>query len=277
MILDDLKAMNVTASQESVVNYLLDHSLEACHMTVHELADATFTSHATIIRLTQKLGFKGYKEFQRDLIKEIESEKFRHTDVNFDRPFYQSETSMALINSLSSLYKESIDLVRGSLKEEDLLKAAQILKKSHRVFIFAIGDTRIMAEGFINKMIKLNIYPILATANNEEITMMANMTKEDCVLLVTYNGKSSVLQNTANYAYEEQIPLIVITGNGQTSLAKQADPLILIPHKEGDEKIANFYSQLAFQYLLDLLYSLIYAHDYEKNHKHKKAIDINKL
>ena len=38
---------------------------------------------------------------------------------------------------------------------------------------------------------------------------------------------------------------------------------LIIPHKEKDEKIATFYSQLAFNYILSIIYSLIY-----KRNKH---------
>ena len=40
----------------------------------------------------------------------------------------------------------------------------------------------------------------------------------------------------------------------------------MIPHKEKNEKIATFYSQISFQYVLSILYSLLYK-------KQKKSID----
>ena len=42
---------------------------------------------------------------------------------------------------------------------------------------------------------------------------------------------------------------------------------ILIPQKEKTEKIATFYSQLSFQYVLSIIYSLLYK-KYQQSHMH---------
>ena len=55
---------NFTATEIKIADYILQHSREITKMSVNALAQETFSSNASIIRLYRKLGFSGYREFQ---------------------------------------------------------------------------------------------------------------------------------------------------------------------------------------------------------------------
>lgn len=59
------------------------------------------------------------------------------------------------------MYKESIDLINGELDIDELEKIVDLLDRSNRVFVYAIGDSRISAMGFTNKLIKIGKFFIL--------------------------------------------------------------------------------------------------------------------
>ena len=52
---------------------------------------------------------------------------------------------------------------------------------------------------------------------------------------------------------------MIITANKESRIAKECDYCILLPDMEENHKIATFYSQLAFQYVLNIIYSLLYV------------------
>ena len=60
-------------------------------------------------------GYTGFKDFKLAFIKELESQKYIHQSINFNSPFYQQESISQIINNMSSLYKESIDLINSQL------------------------------------------------------------------------------------------------------------------------------------------------------------------
>jgi DNA-binding MurR/RpiR family transcriptional regulator len=61
------KKLRLTGSQERIVKYIMDHYDEVLFMTSSKLARKVGVSEATIIRLSQTLGFKGYPGMQRYL------------------------------------------------------------------------------------------------------------------------------------------------------------------------------------------------------------------
>src|SRR6201994_5113999 len=52
------------AAEQRVADFILSHPDELIYLTVTELAERTNTSESTVVRLTQKIGYKGYQEFQ---------------------------------------------------------------------------------------------------------------------------------------------------------------------------------------------------------------------
>ena len=66
-----------------VVQYIKDNIYKITLMNIGELAKATYTSNATILRTCRKLECDGFKEFKQRLIKEIESQKHMKQTVDF--------------------------------------------------------------------------------------------------------------------------------------------------------------------------------------------------
>lgn len=261
----DTKNIKLTLSQQEVIDYIKQNRQHIIHTSIQDLSKATYTSNATIIRLCQKLGFKGFKDFKLALIKEIESQKYINQSVDFSLPFFRQETTPEIINNISSLYKESIDLINTQLDISYLEEIITVLIQSQRLFIYAIGDSKITAMNFINKLMKLNSYPILATENYEEIHMSANTSHKDCALFLSYSGTHSTYKKCLQILKQHHCKTIVITAHHDSFLYQYCDYHLLIPDKEHEQKIATFYSQLTFHYILSIIYSLIYAKKYPLN------------
>ncbi|MDE6950246.1 MAG: MurR/RpiR family transcriptional regulator, partial [Lachnospiraceae bacterium] len=72
MLLEKLEqGANFTNHEKDVARYILDHPDKAPGMSSAELAEASFTSKATVVRLCKKLGLTGYQEFRLKLVEEI--------------------------------------------------------------------------------------------------------------------------------------------------------------------------------------------------------------
>ena len=59
---------NASPTENAIINYILDKPEETSRLTVHQLAEKTYTSASSIIRLCKKNGFSGYKEFIKEFI-----------------------------------------------------------------------------------------------------------------------------------------------------------------------------------------------------------------
>ena len=71
MLIEQIKEIkDPTYQEEAIINYLVEHPDAVDNATANDLADLTYTSASTVVRLCKKIGFKGYPEFKIQWIKE---------------------------------------------------------------------------------------------------------------------------------------------------------------------------------------------------------------
>ena len=262
-----------TETEKSVAQYILDRPNDVLDMSIREFAQITFTSTPTVLRVCRKLGFDGYKEFKKALILELENEKHFVAQVDPSQPFRGFESPNQIVGSMAALYKESVESTAALLNISALSQVADQIFHARRLFLYAIGDTQITCRLFANKLLKLNIHPILATENYQEMQETYNLTREDFALFVSYEGMYDWFMKCASVLKRRRIRSCVITGNSDSPLTGLCANTILLPDREGIIKIATFHSQISIGFVLNVLYSLIYSKDYEGYGQHKNVLD----
>ena len=168
-----------------------------------------------------------------------------------------NETTEEIMKNMFSLYQESIKQVYSSLDIDVLKSMADEIIHKKRIFLFSYGDTQTTVINFTNKLVKVNIFPTLATQFGEERHISKRMNKDDYALIISYRGQERLLECVQTLS-KNHVKIGLITANKKNSLMAYCDDLIMIPDCEKENRISTFYSQLAFQYVLSNLYAIIY-------------------
>lgn len=247
-----------TISEKVLIDYIESHIQELPDMKISELAERTYTSNATIVRLSRKLGFAGFRELKADLIKKNEASKFLTKTVDFNKPIQDDVTARDVIDSMTALYRETVNVLCASLRPADIQTFGEILNRSDNIFIYSIGDTQATTDAFINKLTKLNCHAVSALQRGESVRMSSNASKKDCALFVTYSGSHDSFRQCMPILKEKGCTILCITAYPDSAAAKASDHVIVIPNEESENRIAAFYSQCAFSYILNILYGMIY-------------------
>jgi len=257
---------NFTDTEERIADYILANLDDVPDMVIQQLAEKTFTSHSAIIRLSQKLGFSGYRSFKVALIHDIQSDKHAPTIVDPNFPFLPMDSSMAIAKKMADLTIETIRKTLVKLEKDKLNKAADLLDKADKIFLFGTGDSQIRARSYQNKFIKINKHLIIGDEYGESAWNALSMGKADCALFISYGGNSPTHKKIIKYLNAMNIPCILLTANTEQETSKLCDLAIEVPYDEFDFfKVGTFSSQISFEYILDTLFSILYAREYTKN------------
>ena len=271
MIIEKLQRKdNFSATEEAIADYFLNQADQITMTSISQIADATYSSNATIIRLCRKLGCTGFKDFKMKYLREL---SHAHNAMDMNRPFYLGEGTAKITQSLAELYTQCVLDCRHSIDNETIEDAAKALLNARRIFIYGVGDSQIRAQGFMNRLIKLNIFCINASQLGEDVSISLNSGPQDIGLFVSYRAQNEMLTESARLLKNNHCPIIVISSDTKTKLTQLATWHITFPKKEKDDNVATFYSQIGFDFILNTLYSLIYAHRYEQHHRTKQIID----
>ncbi|WP_225744875.1 MurR/RpiR family transcriptional regulator [Marinilactibacillus sp. Marseille-P9653] len=267
LLIDKLKRQEgLTPTDKQIANYILEHITSIPSTGIEVLAKQTYSSHSAIVRLSKKLGFDGYKQFRLALSETVYKDLHQLGKVDANFPFDSTDTTSQISQKMADLSIEAIRRASEQLTPSKLDTAAEILMKADRIFLFAQGDSQIRARSFQNKMVKLNRFLVIAEDYADQAWNAANLSKNDCAVFITYSAKIPQYDQYIKYFAKEGVPTILLTGNPTSSLHKIVDLSIVATQDEYDFlKVGTFSSQVAFEYILDTVFSVLYAKDYQKN------------
>ncbi|MFV0559779.1 MAG: MurR/RpiR family transcriptional regulator [Enterococcus sp.] len=267
LLLDKLKnTTNFTNNEQRIATYITDNLVEVSTMSVEELAKKTYTSHSAVVRLAKKLGYEGFKGLKAAINHLIQYDLHREPTVDANFPFEPADSPAEIAKKMADLTVETVKRTQAQMDEQKLVDAGKMLHQSQRIFLFARGDSQIRARSFQNKLVKINKFAIIGEEYTDEAWTAANLTKKDCAVIITYGAKVPQYLRILTYLKEQGIPSILLTGNPTTEMIELATlPIITTQTEYEFLKIGTFSSQIAFEYILDTLFSIMYAKDYVKN------------
>lgn len=266
LIREKMENCTFSNSERVVVNYILNKGTDIQNMTIKEISKETFTVPSTLIRIAKKLNYDGWNSLKEDFLKECEYLEHHFVDINANLPFKNNDTIMSIAGKIAALEKESIEDTLSLITHDDLQKAIQIIRKASCIHLFAVSNNLLITQEFKHNMSRIKKDVRIHGLQNE-IFFDAHLAEPDsCAMIVSYSGETYVLDRIAKVLKNKNIPLIVITSIGENTLSKKADCTLHICTREKlYSKIATFSTDSAIIYLLNVLYSCIFALDYDKN------------
>ena len=267
-----MSGKKLTEVEQKIIDYMWQNPEKIIGMTIHDLAEACYSSNTVIVRLCKKFGYNGYRDFKFAFIQEIESEKYMQRNVDFSVPFSCDADPTEIIRSMFDLFQNNIAVLNAQIDRSCLMKAAGLLFGAKRIFCYALGDSLLTMQSFASRLQKIGIYPVLATLNGDEIAASCNVSADDCAIFLSYSGFYGTFVPCLRILKNNKVKIIAITSNQSSMIVQNSDCTILIPDQEKESNVGTFYSQLSFQYVLNILYSLVYAQNYSKNEQRKESI-----
>ncbi|WP_058920290.1 MurR/RpiR family transcriptional regulator [Carnobacterium antarcticum] len=249
-----------------IADYIIQNITKIPTIYIEDLAKLTYTSHSTIIRLCKKMGYDGFRSFKDAISGVVYSQLHLPSEVDANFPFKQEDLTMDIAKNMANLTIDTIKKTLNQLDEDLLQSVAEILFKSKHIFLFSRGDSQVRARSFQNKLVKINRFAIISEEYADEAWNASNLTPKDCALFLSYSGTSPQYKRMLQHFSNKKIPTILITGNTESDLIKLTTKTIVVVQEEYDfVKVGTFASQVAFQYVLDTLYSILYAKEYSSN------------
>lgn len=230
-ILSAITAANhgFTKGQKKVVRELLADYPIAALSTVASLAERANVSATTVIRLTQKLGFEGFDEFQKNVIEEL-SDKFKS-------PLTMMEDRRKLIQNLD-LYSqylrsinESIDAMQNQLIHDECEQACTLMTNQRNRILtlggrFSLSLAQILANHL--QQLRKNVF-CLASPSNNLYDNLVDITKNDIIVVYDFRRYQTDVINFCAQAATANATIILFTDPYRSPIEKFSDYVFITP------------------------------------------------
>lgn len=264
-----------TNLEAELAEYIVKHADDVVNMNISDLAKASYTSNATIIRLCRKVGSDGYRSFRVGLASEVEKRRgLAASNVDADRPFGEGEGVKSVVASIAELSKEAIDTCYTAVDAYDIQRVAQAICNAGHVYLYASGDTELSCMAFANLLLKLGIHSSMGNLLGQSASLAHSVRKNDVVAVVSYRGSQvDELKDIIPIIKGRKAKLVLVSTRPKPL---NFDLAIRLPAKETVEytgTIATYYSQECIRFVFNCIYSEVFELNYQQSSSHKLAID----
>ena len=264
-ILITLREYNGFASAESQVrDYILKNSKEVINISIHELAEKTYTSPATIVRLCKKLDVKGFGKLKVQLASEIKAFEDIHLDVLDTTTISKNDSIQQIIDRITTISIQTIEETRILLSEETLLAAAKEIMQASVIDFYGFGASNTVAFDAAFKFMRIGRNVSCFQLSDRQLVQSINAEKDHIGVLFSYSGETEEIIEIAKNLQKNGVTTIAITCSTKSKLSTYCDYSLFVSAKETLFRSGAMSSRTSQLYIVDILYSICTSLDYDK-------------
>lgn len=265
----------LTPVESEVGYYILENKKEVLQMSVIELANNSHISKSVIHRFCKKMGFTGFNELKVAIAKEL-SQDCHNTDlIDVNYPFEKRDGPQLIAKKLAKLYETVINDTYNYIDFIQIQQVARMLNRADIIDVYTHAHNMNVAENFQDKMLTIGkIVNCPKGFYNQRATVLASSNNR-VALVLSYSGRATFVKPIIQALYKKKIPVILIGKAGSNLYPQYVKYALSISSKENlRDRISQFSSHIAMQYMLDVIFGCIYNIDREKNINYiKTSID----
>ena len=273
---------DLTPVESEIVTYLLDHLEEVSNMNIQQLADAIPVSKSAIHRLCKKLKFQGFNDMKVQIAKDSCELYHEESMINVNYPFQKEDDVRHIAYKMIELYNLTIKDTFEVLNYKDIEKVVDLIVQSSVIDIYTHSHNLNAAENFQDKMLTIGkMVNVPKTKYKQRLSVLASDASHLAIIL-SYSGKATFINQIIRELYEKNIKIILISQIGRNYYPQYITYSLGISDKENmQERISQFSSHIAMQYMLDVIYSAFFNKNRQRNiqyiQKHISYMDDREL
>lgn len=271
--LNQLKQMNkLTSTEQGIVNYILTYPEELEKISSRQLAELTYTSPATVVRICQKLGFSGYSEFKIKYLQEVNQTPMMD-QINRTNPITSEDSLHRIVNKVAALEITAIEQTKKGIDLDQLNRVSELLNQATCIDFYAFDNNLHLAKNACSHFLYAGKQAVIHDSSNAQFMQAFASVQGHVAIIISRTGENPMLYRIANVLRERNIPLLVLTESRHSSLAKISTEHLYLYNVHRFTDMGTILFQTSVQYLFDLLFAILFSRNFENSVKQNEMYE----
>ena len=260
---------SMTPLESEIASYILNNKDEITKLKIQELADMLFISKSAIHRFVKKIGFNGFNDLKVSIAKENADLLENNSYINVNYPFQAKDNPRQIAFKLLELYEKAIKDTFEYVDLDQIKAVSQLIDSADVIDVYTHAHNSNIAENFQDKMLTIGkSVNCPSSFYNQRLTVLASDQKHVAIIL-SYSGKATFILPIVKKLYEKGVKVIQIGKAGSNYYSQYVTYHLSISDSENNrDRMSQFSSHIAMQYIMDVLYGCIYNVRRKKNTKY---------
>jgi RpiR family carbohydrate utilization transcriptional regulator len=237
------------SAERKVADFILERPANVVNMSVIEMSNRIGVSEATIVKFSQKIGFKGFQQLKIALAIGInETEQSVYGDI---------EVTDNLLTIKEKIFKNNQEALKdtNALLDIDVLEnVISVIEKAGRVYFFGIGASNFVALDAQQKFLRIGLNAFAFTDGHLQVSNSALTKQNDVAIGISHSGKTNEVIACLHLAKSNGSTCIAITNDPGSPLARMADINLYTVTKEGKFRLGAISSIVAQLTIIDAVF-----------------------
>lgn len=260
---------SMTPLESEIASYILNNKNVVTKLKIQELADILFISKSAIHRFVKKIGFNGFNDLKVSIAKENADLLENNSYINVNYPFQAKDNPRQIAFKLLELYEKAIKDTFEYVDLDQIKAVSQLIDSADVIDVYTHAHNSNIAENFQDKMLTIGrSVNCPSSFYNQRLTVLASDQKHVAIIL-SYSGKATFILSIVKKLYEKGVKVIQIGKAGSNYYSQYVTYHLSISDSENNrDRMSQFSSHIAMQYIMDVLYGCIYNVRRKKNTKY---------
>ena len=212
-------------SEKKVTDWLLSHPGEVLPYSITELAELSESSEATIVRLSKRLGFSGYRELKLSLAQEHENRVVSPTITSTD-------TCFEILEKVCNDAYLSLERTKRLLVADGMTAAAERIAAARKCVLIGLGSSASVAMDAANKFLRAGCNSYAYSDTHMQTIAISQLSERDVVIGISQSGSSKDIVDGLRLARSRGVTTIAVTGTERSPIIRQSDIVLLTDTEE---------------------------------------------
>jgi len=196
-------------NQRKIAEHFINNFDKIPFLNVHELSDATGTSVASVVRFSQRVGFKGFSDLREVIASSLQNDLY---NKEYFPLFEKHKIEEDLLTEVAGLDIKNINDTLNLVERKTFNYVVDRISKSERVFTAGLGISYLLAELLAYQLTQVGVSSAVLkhshTLFNEQILFL---NPKDLLILFSFPPYSKETIEAAEFAKRKKIETIAIT------------------------------------------------------------------
>ena len=260
---------SMTPLESEIASYILNNKDAITKLKIQELADILFISKSAIHRFVKKIGFNGFNDLKVSIAKENADLLENNSYINVNYPFQAKDNPRQIAFKLLELYEKAIKDTFEYVDLDQINAVSKLIDSADVIDVYTHAHNSNIAENFQDKMLTIGkSVNCPSSFYNQRLTVLASDQKHVAIIL-SYSGKATFILPIVKKLYEKGVKVIQIGKAGSNYYSQYVTYHLSISDSENNrDRMSQFSSHIAMQYIMDVLYGCIYNEKRKQNTKY---------
>lgn len=257
------------SAEGKIAAFILEDPAKILEMPIEEIAARGQASTASVVRLSKRLGYSGYKDLCRALSVDLALQKV-------EKPYEEVMPGADLSAVISGSYHANLKLIENTLTicdMEEIQKAVDLMIKARRVDFYGAGGSGVVARYAAGQFLKLDKLSLFDEDAHRQALMAATLKPKDVAVLISCSGNTRTTLEIMRAAKETGATTVSLTKYGDSPLAALSDIRLfadtsansLFQSRSANSRVGQFA-------LIDVLFLAVGAQTFEQVQPHMEKM-----